>query len=282
MACIFEGAWRLFFHSPVSIREQMAWDEMLLQGVHEKSPALCFYDIQPVTVSLGAFQKVAATFVPERFGEYQSTFVRRPTGGQALLHKRAIVFSVIVSREHFIPFRKKELYLAFAPLFIDALTALGIPARIHFKPKLTGAITYTSPHPSCFAGPGEYEVVSGAGQKLVGSAQIITREGCLQQNFIPLDNSYQELESLLRPELTGPAAGAAGAAFLPGHGLGESTSLAAAAGRTIDFLQVQAALVTAFRQQFKLEESAFSAVERESMQKLLAEKYSQERWNCRF
>jgi lipoate-protein ligase A len=294
MAYNFEGVWRLFHHSPISIREQMALDETLLQDVNENGPALCFYDIAPVTISLGAFQPVAATFVPERFKAYQASFVRRPTGGQALLHKQAVVFSVIVGREHFIPFRKRELYLAFAPLFVEALTALGIAARIHFKQQKVSPGAVAHPHPHCFAGPGEYEVVTGGGRKLIGSAQIITRQGCLQQNFIPLDDSYRELEGLLQPELELPVGPAS--VFLhtdkantdkantdkAGADSPQAASLTAAAGRTVDFAQVQAALVTAFRQSFTLQTGSLSRAEQVRMQKLLAEKYNTDAWNYRY
>jgi lipoate-protein ligase A len=294
MTDMFSGEWRLFFHSPVSIRQQMAMDEALLKGIRKGGPALCFYRIWPATISLGQFQKLAEAFIPAKFQEYAATFVRRPTGGQALLHKEALVFSLIIGREHFEPFRKKEIYLAFAPIFIQALKALGIPACINLKKNGVAKAAAFPPgldlHPHCFESAGDYEVMTTMGKKLVGSAQLITREGCLQQNFIPLDSSYRELVKYLyagrEPVSAGREPASAGrepaSADSPPDPDPESTSLTEAAGRLINFEQAQSALLAGFQEFYRLRESIFNEEERERIQTLLDEKYNHPSWNNKY
>ena len=91
--------------------------------------------------------------------------VVRPAGGRlAAYHQGALVLDLVARH----PAARDELRTRFAVLgqcFVDALQALGVPARV-------GAV----PGEYC---PGEFSVNAACATKLVGTAQRLTRHGYL-------------------------------------------------------------------------------------------------------
>ncbi len=85
-------------HSPAF---NMAADEMLMQWHREGriAPVLRFYGWNPGGFSVGYFQKTKK-FNFEEIEKRGFELVRRPTGGQAVLHHQELTYSIIVSEDY--------------------------------------------------------------------------------------------------------------------------------------------------------------------------------------
>lgn len=107
------------------------------------------------------------------------------------------------------------------------------------------------------------------GEKLIGSAQLVTREASLQHGAIPLTDSYRRIGRYLE------LASAEGAAP---HGPG---SLRQELGREVGFAEAVAAFREGFRRVLRVEDSTLSGRERETAARLAAERYGCDAWNLR-
>jgi lipoate-protein ligase A len=126
-------------------------------------------------------------------------FVRRPTGGRAVLHDRELTYSVTAPTCALGSLR--ESYRRINRLLRGALAGLGVDA--------TEAVAVTrAPSPGvlpCFDVPGDGELVVG-GLKLVGSAQWRENEALLQHGSILLDGDQELASSLLDAPVRSPPA----------------------------------------------------------------------------
>src|SRR5438128_1552636 len=91
--------WDLIIDGPATGEENMARDRQLLDElVAGTRPAtLRFYAWQPACISLGVGQR-EDILDPERVAGAGLDVVRRPTGGQALLHDHEVTYSVVASQ----------------------------------------------------------------------------------------------------------------------------------------------------------------------------------------
>src|SRR5947199_97360 len=72
---------------------QMAADDALLEGTATSGrPALRFYAWDPPTLSLGYFQPAADRLADPRLAALP--FVRRPTGGGAIVHHHELTYAL--------------------------------------------------------------------------------------------------------------------------------------------------------------------------------------------
>ncbi len=80
----------------------MALDEAILTAHSEGRvpPTVRFYEWEPAALSIGYFQKAEEEVNFEALEREGIGFVRRPTGGRAVLHDRELTYSIIVSEEH--------------------------------------------------------------------------------------------------------------------------------------------------------------------------------------
>ena len=161
----------------------MAIDEALSMTVSNGPPVVRFYGFSPPTLSVGRFQKTEGMISFHQLEKDGLDFVRRPTGGRAVLHDNELTYSVILNREHIEPFQKRHVYRFVSSLFITSLKRMGI--QVSFSAAGIG----DHRHPDCFATTGEYEIINSSGRKLVGSAQTTSRTVCLQHGSIPLGKS---------------------------------------------------------------------------------------------
>jgi lipoate-protein ligase A len=260
---------RLICQAPGDGQENMAVDEALAAGAGEglSPPTLRLYGFSPPTLSVGRFQRARALVDPARLAAEGITLVRRPTGGQAVLHDRELTYSVVLGREHLEPFSKREIYQFIAGLLLSGLEALGIRGQ-------SSRAALGSPHnPDCFRSTGQYEIADAAHRKLIGSAQVVTRGFSLQHGAIPLDGSYRRIQGYLRT-----AAGQE-------HGL--PSSLGEELGREVSYEEAAAALARGARyalerQGLTLQPGELTAEERERAAALLAAKYSRDEWNLQY
>lgn len=172
----------------------MAVDEALLAAQSPgASPVLRFYSWVPPAVSLGYFQVPGKEIDFGGLGKIGATWVRRATGGRAVLHDDEVTYAVVI-REELLPGTVIETYRVLSEALVAGLRALGVPATVipHSEVDRRGGASA-----ACFDAPSWYEVVSD-GRKLVGSAQVRRNGAILQHGSIPLSFDVDRLLSTLR------------------------------------------------------------------------------------
>jgi lipoate-protein ligase A len=241
----------------------MAVDEALLESVADPNapPVVRLYGFCPPTLSLGRFQATEGHIDLQAVREDALLLVRRPTGGQAVLHDREVTYSVVVGRTHLSGFSKRGVYRFVADMLLEGLKELAIPGV------LTGGARGDPRNPNCFAAASEYEIDSATGRKMIGSAQMVSRHGVLQHGAIPLDRSYLRIRRYLlsEPEDT--------------HG---SSCISDECGRNVGFHEAYHAFVAGIRRYVAVDESSRTAAEEARTQELLQRKYTSNTWNRKY
>ena len=157
----------------------MGVDEALLRSAEQGHSSLRFYRWSGEWVSLGYSQACEPSFAADcaRVGV---DWVRRVTGGRALLHGRDLTYAVAAPRAE-LPGDLGQVAGKIAMALERGLRDLGIPAcRTPADNPSPGAGVF-----DCFSQPGGNEIVLD-GRKLVGSAQRRTRDALLQHGSICL------------------------------------------------------------------------------------------------
>ena len=162
----------------------MAVDETLLLSASGTSrrATVRLYGFRRPTVSLGYRQAAGGAIDLPRCRELGVDWVKRPTGGRALLHQHELTYSVASPFEG--PFRAlgvRAVYDAVSAALRGALCGLGVP----LDPVETGGERDREPALSvpCLALPARHEITSG-GRKVVASAQRRGRGAFLQHGSI--------------------------------------------------------------------------------------------------
>ena len=162
----------------------MAVDETLFLSAGESphSATVRLYGFDPPTVSFGYRQKTEEAIDVDSCRELGVDWVRRPTGGRALLHRYELTYSVACSTEGvFRGLGVRALYDSVSAAIRRALTGLGIvldPAEPEAQPSREPAL-----HVPCLALPRRHELASG-GRKVVASSQRRGRRSFLQHGSI--------------------------------------------------------------------------------------------------
>lgn len=157
----------------------MGVDEALLRSAAAGRASLRFYRWSGEWVSLGYAQVPDQEFV-RRCAEARVGWVRRLTGGRALLHGRDLTYAVAAPRAE-LPGNLQQVSAKIAEGLQTALRAVGVPAqRAPATARSPGADVF-----DCFAQPAGNEILL-EGRKLVGSAQRRTRDALLQHGSICL------------------------------------------------------------------------------------------------
>jgi len=179
----------------------MACDEALLKwhSEGEIGPTIRFYGWNPPTLSIGYFQTVEKEINMEAVREQQLGFVRRPTGGRAVLHDKELTYSVIVSECHpKMPNSVTEAYRVISEGILEGFKGLGLDAYFSIPSTSSELEELKSPRSSvCFDAPSWYELVV-EGRKVAGSAQTRQKGVILQHGSILLDIDEERLFSLFK------------------------------------------------------------------------------------
>jgi lipoate-protein ligase A len=166
----------------------MALDEYLMLKAGKSGnckPLLRFYSWEPPAISIGYNQK-SEMFDLKKILDAGIEFVRRITGGRAVLHHRELTYSIIAkSNDPVLGRTITETYKAVGRAFVHGLKLAGIDCAME---KSTGGPGRRARDaaPPCFASTARYEVVAG-GKKLLGSAQKRTKNFVLQHGSLLLD-----------------------------------------------------------------------------------------------
>jgi lipoate-protein ligase A len=220
---------------PVDGPTNMAIDSALLEAVMAgAAPVLRLYRWAPPTLSFGRNQPARDRYAMDVARKLGIAFVRRPTGGQAVLHDDELTYAVIAPIDRV--GRPRAAYALVNRAIVAGLAFLGLEAGIARPGEAEGHgngagagegplnARNGSEHPggaapdgpnwgaACFRRPAGGEVVIG-GAKLVGSAQRVEGRTILQHGSILMGGSQTPVEALLRGSgRAGPRARARGSA----------------------------------------------------------------------
>lgn len=169
----------------------MQRDEAMLSHATSFSQTVArLYQWDDAWVSLGRNQTPQAVLRhPDK-----TPWVRRPTGGGAVLHGHDLTISIATPLA-LLQVKHTNIrcvhYAILSPL-IEALNALGIPASFGQAPPRQSAPTIAG---DCFLTASKNDIINAStGQKIVGCALRITSHAVLAQCSIPVD------EPLVPPE----------------------------------------------------------------------------------
>jgi lipoate-protein ligase A len=257
---------RLILDEPGDGQLNMAVDEALMESVgNTESPATVrLYGFSPPTLSFGRFQRIKDKIRWETVREAGITLVRRPTGGQAVLHDQELTYAVVLHKDHLQPFQKREIYRFIAELLLEGLVLLGV--RGQSSRKRSGDLH----NPDCFRSTGEYEIASSSAKKLIGSAQVVNRAASLQHGAIPLDMSYRRIDRFL--------------SLNSEEQVEEPSCLSAELGKPVSLVQAVKAFAEGFdaalrRRGARLQAGTLTDQESRRAEELLQQKYSGDEWN---
>jgi len=275
--------WRLLRTGNRSPAENMAIDEAILIAYGEGGgvPTIRFYGWNPPTLSIGCFQKAEREIDFDRLRERGIGFVRRPTGGRAVLHDRELTYSLVVS-EGDVPRSVTESYRELSIWLLEGFRRLGLEADMAAR---TDGIGRAGRAPAfataaCFDSPSWYELVVD-GRKIAGSAQMRSRGAVLQHGSVPLELDADKLFGVLRYPNEQERALAAAAFARKAASVNE---LLVARGRPpIDVAEAEQVFTEAFAAAMGavLVPGELTEEERKLADVLVREKYGADEWNLR-
>ncbi len=264
--------WRLLNTGFRDGATNMAIDEALLRGVAEKvsPPTLRFFGWQPACVSLGYAQPFSEVDV-ERCRADGVDWVRRPTGGRAILHTDELTYSVVLPQDD--PRAFGGVVESYRHLSRGLMAGLAL-----LRLNVAQAVPQSRPaekrdlSAACFDLPSHYEVTVES-RKLVGSAQTRRLGVVLQHGTLPLTGDITRLANYLK--LTDE-----GRAGLRQKLLARATTLEAVLGRPISFDEAAQAMAAGFAAELRLELIAgdLTAQEQEWTAQLRAEHFGNAAW----
>lgn len=168
----------------------MALDEALLEWHAEGliPPVIRFYQWEPAALSIGYFQRVERDIHLPAVKDMGLGFVRRPTGGRAVLHEHELTYSVIVSEDYpDMPKTVTEAYRVISEGILQGFRNLGLQAEFSVPKLESDREALNQPKSAvCFDAPSWYELVV-EGKKVAGSAQTRQKGVILQHGAILID-----------------------------------------------------------------------------------------------
>lgn len=271
--------WRFIESGANNAAMNMAIDEAILLCHSENlvPPTLRFYTWEPGGVTLGYFQKLAKEIDIEGCGKRAVDYVRRLTGGRAVLHDRDFTYSVIIREENpLIPQGILDSYKELSRGIIAGLNLLGVQAQVLALDQDSSKEKKKDLSVACFDSPSWYEVVIG-GKKIVGSAQTRKEGVLLQHGSILLELDVEKLFDVLKtPSLRVKER-------IKEEFPNRAISLAQVLGRKIGYEDLLAVMKEGFGQALgiKLIEGELTPREKELAQELYQTKYTAQEWNER-
>lgn len=262
--------WRLLITPPSSGAWNMAVDEALLESVGQDRflPCLRLYTWKPPCLSIG-YAQPSTDIDQQRLAALGWQYVRRPTGGRAILHTDELTYSVIAPlNEPRVKGSLLESYQRLSRALLTTLHDLGIPA-------IANPVS-ADPHrnePVCFEVPSNYEIVVN-GKKLVGSAQARRKQAVLQHGSLPLEGDLTRItQALVYPD---DQARDEAAVRLLAH----ATTVENVLGHKLGLQAVIQAFIDGFQTELNLEflQGELQIEEIELIERLVRQKYSHASW----
>jgi len=185
--------WLLLDSKTSSAVYNMALDDALLDYAYDNDiPILRFYKWIRPTLSIGYFQKADNAVNFDKIKSKNFDFIRRPTGGRAVLHDKEITYSITIPIKNIIfNLSILESYDLLCKPIVQAINNLGIKAYISDEDESSVN------SPSCFAAP-TFKDIKVNGKKIIGSAQMRDKRGILQHGSILLKVSLDDIFEVLK------------------------------------------------------------------------------------
>jgi lipoate-protein ligase A len=234
--------WRLVATGEHDGPTNMAIDEAILLSVSERRspPTIRFYAWRPPCASIGYAQSMRGAIDLEACRERGYNWVRRPTGGRAVLHIDELTYSVAAPQDN--PRVHGDILTSYRRLsrgIAAGLCYLGAEVR-----QAEGRDARGDESAACFDVPSQYEVTA-MGRKLVGSAQVRRRGIVLQHGALPLRGDVARLADVLQLSETSRAA-------LRAKLRARAITVDEVLGRPISWQQVAEALAAGFSEALRL------------------------------
>lgn len=191
---------RLYFYTrelPERGSLNMAFDEFLLHASQKGGIHFRIYEWEVPTVSIGVNQSVSKTLDLNFIKSRSIPFVRRITGGKAVLHHNEITYAVASSEGLFFENPSPIFpYLLVAKALKLFLQKLGIEAELAQR---------HAPHLSrkniaCFSFPAEWEV-KVKGRKIISGAMKRLRHSFMIHGTIPLNYNRELISKVTKTPL---------------------------------------------------------------------------------
>ena len=168
----------------------MAIDRYLLEQHRQEKclPTLRFYTWQPAAISLGYHQKDYPSYWHDLTWQNKPIeIVRRPTGGRAVLHQGDLTYAIVMTIP---PGKRLEVYKQICQFLITGWRTLGVNLEYG-----TATKEYIQQQ-NCFATATGADLITEAGHKVIGSAQLRRGQTVLQHGSMILDTDpwiYQQV-----------------------------------------------------------------------------------------
>ena len=189
--------WHFFQTAPAAGTYNMALDEALMRIAQRTGDAYFrLYGWDSPTLSLGRNQRARGHYDLAAAHALGVSFVRRPTGGRALLHHREITYSVAMPAPS--AARAAEAYSFINEVLLEGLWALGVSAS-----RATGTSHLPPGLRPCFDAPSAHEIVIEE-RKLIGSAQWRHGDTLLQHGSILVRDDQSTISQLMLEQLASP------------------------------------------------------------------------------
>jgi lipoate-protein ligase A len=265
------ATWRLINTGVSDGATNMAIDEAIMQSVAKdrSPPTLRFYGWAPPCVSVGYSQSIRKEVDLDRCRDRGYTWVRRPTGGRAILHIDELTYSVVaplgegrVVGDIITSYKRLSMGL------VEGLRALHGSVVQADRMEAGSGLEKSA---ACFDVPSHYEVTA-YGRKLVGSAQVRRNGVVLQHGALPLEGDVSRLVDVLAlPEPDRVA--------LRGKLLERAIALDEVVGRVVPFDEAIEALIGGFGRALNLDftPGGLSRFEREVAEGLMS-RYTGDEW----
>ena len=174
----------------------MAIDEALLHFHSEGKikPTIRFYQWNDPSLTVGHFQNVDKTIDFQGVKKHGCDFVRRLTGGSAVLHDDELTYSIIVKEDHpKIPRSVNKAYYVLSQGLLEGYRNLGIDADFAIPEREL----LRKRSAVCFEKPAIYEMIVD-GKKISGNAQTRKNGVLLQHGSVPMSFDINMLFDLFK------------------------------------------------------------------------------------
>jgi lipoate-protein ligase A len=180
--------WRVIRDDPLSGARNMSLDHALALTPRPREGVLRLYTWASPTVSFGRNEPAKEHYDRAAGANKGIEFVRRPTGGRAVLHDMEATYSVVLpDRMYGGP---RGIYKKVNEGLASGLAELGAEVSV-----AVGGVALSPDAGPCFRVPAPGEVMA-QGRKLVGSAQVRLGSSVLQHGSIMLAGDQSLLASL--------------------------------------------------------------------------------------
>lgn len=252
--------WRLHMDGAAPGAWNMALDHALADTLRDGEGEARFYAWDPHTVSFGRNEPTKDLYDVDAAAAEGLAFVRRPTGGRAVLHAHEVTYCVVVPLRSFGGVR--AAYRRINEGLVAGLHRLGVPATVSD----VGVAAPPDAGP-CFQLPAPGEVISSA-RKLVGSAQVRVGGALLQHGSVILRGDQSALARLTGKGEEDPVPPA---------------TVEGALGRPVDREEVARALADGLRLALGGEwaEGSYLPEQRDAARRLEGERYGRDTWTWR-